>query len=92
MAEINARSVLAEALEEHRKLLAIASEKYTGLIAKKGMEKQFEEEKAKCEVLMGLMIGLQSEGVRSELAKWQKETMDGEKQTGLFAPGFGEKP
>ena len=89
MAEINARSVLAEALEEHRKLMAIASEKYTGLIAKKGMEKQFETERAKCRVLEGLIIGLQSEGVRSEMAKWQQEVMEGEKQTGLFEPGFG---
>ena len=75
MGEITARSVLQETLEMHREMLRIASDKYTGLMAKKGMEQQFEDERAKCDVLMGLMIGLQSEGVRREMTAWQRERM-----------------
>ena len=75
MAEISARSVLKETLEMHREMLKIASDKYTGLIAKKGMEEQFDTERRKCEVLQDLMIGMQSEGVRREMAKWQRDRM-----------------
>ena len=74
--EITAIGVLKDDLEIHREQLRIASEKYTGLIAKKGMEKQFEEERQKCWVLEDLIRGLQSEGVRAEMAKWQRDCMD----------------
>ena len=68
--------MLQETLEMHREMLRLASDKYTGLLPKKGMEQQFEDERKKCDVLMGLMIGLQSENVRREMAQWQKDRME----------------
>ena len=75
MAEITMMSVLKDTLKEHRKMLEIASDKYTGLMPKKGMEEAFERERKKCEVLSDLIIGLKSNNVRNEMAKWQRDRM-----------------
>ena len=83
MAEVNKLSVLKECLEYERDLWKLTSEKYNMLTPMKGMEDQFEEQKAKCMILQEMIQALQAESVRRALADWQKDVMDNGIQTEL---------
>ena len=69
------KSVMVECLKIMREKRNLCSEKYDGLMPKKGMEQQFFDQKKKCEILEDLIHALDSEPVRKALADWQKEIM-----------------
>lgn len=94
--QITAKEVLIECLQIMREEWKIASKSYLCLEPKKGMEKQFNDCMEKCRTLERVIQAMDTEEVRAAMAgqmkDWQREVMTGEKQTGLFAPGFGEEP
>ncbi len=86
--EITPRSVLAEALKTQEGYLEALSKGGRKLEPAAGCERRFDKAQKKCQILRELIRALESETVRSSIAQWQREEMTGEKQTGLFAPGF----
>ena len=83
MAEANKLSVLKECLEYERDLWKLCSKNYDRLEPMKGLEEQFAEQKAKCEILSDMIQALQNENVRRAMADWQKDLMEHGIQTEL---------
>lgn len=75
MSEITRKSVLIECLEIQRQKWKMCSRKYDTLEPMKGMEQQWNEQKAKCGLLEDLIHAYESPPVRKALADWQKEIM-----------------
>lgn len=100
MAEITRRSVLEEALRYRETVAMMASLNGAGLRARKGMEDTFDRYQKECRILRELIQALEYEPVRAaiaefldepaeELREWQRDAMEGKRQTGLFAPEAG---
>ena len=83
MAEVNKLSVLKECLEYERDLWKLTSVNYNMLVPMKGMEDQFEEQKAKCMILQEMIQALQVESVKRAMADWQKDIIENGIQTEL---------
>ena len=75
MSEITRKIVLIECLEIQRQKWKMCSRKYDTLEPMKGMEQQWNEQKAKCELLEDLIHAYESPPVRKALVDWQKEIM-----------------
>ena len=75
MAEITRKSVLVKCLGIIRSELEICSERYDGLLPKKGMEQAWNECREEIEILKELIRACDSEPVRAALANWQMEVM-----------------
>lgn len=75
--------MLKECLEYERDLWKLTSANYNMLVPMKGMEDQFEEQKAKCMILQEMIQALQVESVKRAMADWQKDIMDNGIQTEL---------
>ena len=68
--------MLLECLSIMRQELALTSEHYNGLVAKKGMEEAWRQCREKIGILEDMIHAYESPTVRSALADWQKEIMD----------------
>lgn len=77
MAEITRRSVLLDALGREESAMAACSQDGKKLIPMRGLEEMFEIQSEKCRILREMIQALESEGVRRELAQWQRDVMAG---------------
>ena len=77
MAEITRRSVLLDALAREESAMAACSRDGQKLIPMPGLQNIFEEQAEKCRILREMIQALESEGVRRELAQWQRDVMAG---------------
>ena len=68
--------MLLECLSIMRQELALTSEHYNGLVAKKGMEEAWRQCREKIGILEDMIHAYESPTVRSALADWQKEIME----------------
>lgn len=85
--EITLQSTLIEALQIMREELHICSKKYNGLEPKEGMEKAWQQARAKVRILQNLLHATESEDVREALGKWELAV----KKEGLPAsPAYAE--
>ena len=75
--------MLKECLEYERDLWKLTSVNYNMLVPMKGMEDQFEEQKAKCMILQEMIQALQVESVKRAMADWQKDIIENGIQTEL---------
>ena len=76
MAEITRKSTLVKCLGILRSELEICSEKYDGMVPKRGMEQVWNECRQEVEILKDLIHAYDSELVRAALANWQMEVME----------------
>ena len=77
MTEVTRRSVLLEALEEQEARLAKCSVNGMKLIPLPGMQEVFREQFEKCRILRDMIQAMESEPVRTSIANWQKDVMEG---------------
>ena len=87
--EITRKSVLLDCLEIMRENLRICSKKYDKLEPEEGMEEMWNLFREKCRILQELIQAYESEPVRAAIAGWQKDVMNGKRQSELFGEAQG---
>jgi len=85
--EITARSILAETLQRHEMLMRGYSKGGKSLEPAPGFQDDFDIEAKKCRIIRELMQALVSGPVRTGIAKWQQDVMEG-KATELYGEGW----